>query len=82
MNPLLSFKKYVSGMLDLLIPHKVWLNFVTFTCFMVVCQDIVDNVGKDEILFFGPDEVTAEYMVEACKLAERRPSPSAPTAER
>jgi len=55
-NAFLAFQKYVSGLLDLLVPK----------------DDIVDNYGKEEILFLGPDEGTADYMEWAAKYAERR----------
>jgi len=58
-QPRLSFQKYVSGILDLIIPHK----------------DVVDNYGKPELLFFGPDEGTADYMEWAARYAERKGYP-------
>lgn len=45
-NPEIVFKKYVDALLDLLLPNK----------------EIVDYYGKQEILFLGPDEGTADYM--------------------
>lgn len=41
-----AFKKYINGLLDLLLPD----------------QSIVDDYGKEVILFLGPDEGTAEMM--------------------
>jgi glutamate dehydrogenase len=41
-----AFKKYINGLLDLLLPD----------------QDIVDHYGKEVILFLGPDEGTADMM--------------------
>jgi len=58
-NSFIAFQKYCSGMLDLLIAHK----------------DIVDNYGKEELLFFGPDEGTADYMEWAARYAERKGYP-------
>lgn len=52
----LAFKRYTSSMLDCVIPHP----------------DIVDNHGKPEALFFGPDEGTASYMEWATHYARRK----------
>ena len=41
-----AFKDYVDGILDVLIPH----------------EDVCDLFGQEEILFFGPDERTADLM--------------------
>ncbi len=54
-----AFKKYVSALLDLLAPS----------------QEIVDRLGKPEILFFGPDEGTADFMDWASQAAKRRGFP-------
>lgn len=51
-----AFKKYISGILDLLEQSP----------------EIVDRLGKQEILFFGPDEGTAEYMDWAAQTARKR----------
>ncbi|OGM03476.1 MAG: hypothetical protein A2008_04290 [Candidatus Wallbacteria bacterium GWC2_49_35] len=52
-----AFKKYIDGVLDLLLlPHK----------------EVVDYYGKEEILFLGPDENTAEVMLWACERAHQR----------
>ncbi len=40
------FRHYIDGLLDLLLPHP----------------EIVDLYGKEEILFLGPDEGTADLM--------------------
>ena len=40
------FHKYIDGLLDLLLP----------------CDELIDYYGKEEILFMGPDEGTAEFM--------------------
>ncbi len=54
-----AFKKYVSAMLDLLEESP----------------EIVDRLRKPEILFFGPDEGTAEFMDWASQAAKRRGFP-------
>ena len=41
-----AFKDYIDGILDVIIPH----------------EDVCDLYGQEEILFFGPDERTAELM--------------------
>ncbi len=41
-----AFKDYVDGLLDVILPH----------------DDVYDRYGKEEILFFGPDEGTADLM--------------------
>ncbi|MGD9345786.1 MAG: NAD-glutamate dehydrogenase, partial [Candidatus Aminicenantes bacterium] len=41
-----AFKKYINGLLDLLLPD----------------EDIIDHYGKEVILFLGPDEGTADMM--------------------
>lgn len=53
---LVAFKKYISSLLDLLEPSR----------------DIVDHYRKDEMLFFGPDEGTADFMDWASQAAKRR----------
>jgi glutamate dehydrogenase len=53
---LLAFQKYVSGLLDVIIPNDF----------------VVDNYGKEEILFLGPDEGSADFMEWAAKYAEKR----------
>ena len=35
-------------------------------------KEIVDHYGKEEILFFGPDENTADYMDWAANHAKAR----------
>ena len=54
-----AFKKYVSALLDLLQPSP----------------EIVDRLRQQEILFFGPDEGTAEFMDWASQAAKRRGFP-------
>ena len=51
-----AFQKYVDGLLDLLLPH----------------DSVKDYLGKEEILFLGPDEGTAEVMSWASNRAKRR----------
>ena len=51
-----AFEKYVDGLLDVILPHK----------------SIKDYSGKEEILFLGPDEGTAEVMNWASKRARER----------
>ncbi|GAA6024717.1 hypothetical protein JCM11491_005166 [Sporobolomyces phaffii] len=51
-SPQIVFQKFVDGILDLLLPGKT----------PGVKDKIVDLYGKEEILFFGPDEGTAGYM--------------------
>jgi glutamate dehydrogenase len=58
-TPFLAFQKYTSGLLDLIIPR----------------DDIIDNYGKEELLFLGPDEGTADYMEWAARYAAKREYP-------
>ncbi|KAI0824001.1 NAD-specific glutamate dehydrogenase [Trametes gibbosa] len=51
-NPKLCFEKYVDAVIDLLIPGKT----------PGIKERIVDLYGKPELLFFGPDEGTADLM--------------------
>ncbi|KAI0770618.1 NAD-dependent glutamate dehydrogenase [Fomes fomentarius] len=51
-NPKLCFEKYVDAMIDLLIPGQT----------PGIKEKLVDLYGKPELLFFGPDEGTAELM--------------------
>ncbi|KAL0089466.1 Glutamate/Leucine/Phenylalanine/Valine dehydrogenase-domain-containing protein [Phycomyces blakesleeanus] len=60
--PLVAFEKYVDSVLDLLIiGHTPGIK-----------EPLVDRLGKNEILFFGPDEGTAEYMDWASQHARKR----------
>jgi glutamate dehydrogenase len=52
----LAFQKYVDGLLDVLLPHKAVRN----------------RSGKEEILFLGPDEGTADLMHWASQRARER----------
>ncbi len=53
-RPEVAFKKYVNGLLDLLMPDA----------------SIVDYYGREAILFLGPDEGTAELMDWASRRAK------------
>ena len=55
------FEKYISGIMDLLLIEGN--------------QNIVDHYNKEEILFMGPDEGTADVMEWACQYARRRGYP-------
>ncbi|CAO3644517.1 unnamed protein product [Mucor hiemalis] len=59
---LVAFEKYVDSVLDLLIVGET----------VGIKEKLVDLTGKPEILFFGPDEGTAEYMDWASQHARRR----------
>lgn len=51
-NPRRCFEKYVDAILDLLIPGQT----------PGIKEHLVDLYGKPELLFFGPDEGTADMM--------------------
>jgi glutamate dehydrogenase len=51
-----AFRKYIDGLLDILLPS----------------DEMVDFYGKEEILFLGPDEGTADYMDWASQHARSR----------
>ncbi|ORX53127.1 NAD-dependent glutamate dehydrogenase [Hesseltinella vesiculosa] len=61
-KPLVAFEKYVDSILDLLIQGET----------PGIKEKLVDLTGKPEILFFGPDEGTADYMDWASQHARRR----------
>ncbi|KAJ3329151.1 NAD-dependent glutamate dehydrogenase [Blyttiomyces sp. JEL0837] len=61
-KPKVAFEKYVDAMLDLLIPGQS----------PGIKEKIIDNYGRPEILFFGPDEGTADYMDWASQHARKR----------
>ncbi|KAI9356984.1 Glutamate/Leucine/Phenylalanine/Valine dehydrogenase-domain-containing protein [Zopfochytrium polystomum] len=61
-KPKVAFDKYVDAMLDLLIPGES----------PGIKERIVDLYGRPEILFFGPDEGTADYMDWASQHARKR----------
>ncbi|MFW6160850.1 MAG: NAD-glutamate dehydrogenase domain-containing protein, partial [Acidobacteriota bacterium] len=54
-----AFKKYIHGLLDLLLPS----------------EDIIDGYGLEVILFLGPDEGTADLMAWASECARKRNYP-------
>ncbi|KAJ7444126.1 NAD-specific glutamate dehydrogenase [Mycena galericulata] len=51
-SPRLCFEKYVDSIVDLLIPGQS----------PVIKERLVDLYGKPELMFFGPDEGTADMM--------------------
>lgn len=53
---LIAFNKYIDALLDLLLPNN----------------EIVDFLGKEEIIYCGPDEGTAHYMDSAALHAKER----------
>lgn len=55
-NAKLAFQKWVSGVLDLMVPKA----------------GVHDMYGKEELIFLGPDEGTADYMYWAAEYAHRR----------
>ena len=55
-RPRIAFEKYIDSIMDIILPNK----------------EIVDHYGKEEILFFGPDENTADYMDWAANHAKAR----------
>ncbi|KAJ3367531.1 NAD-dependent glutamate dehydrogenase [Allomyces arbusculus] len=61
-KPRVAFEKYVDAMLDLLIAGQS----------PGIKEKIVDLFGKPEILFFGPDEGTADFMDWASQHARQR----------
>lgn len=61
-KPRVAFEKYVDAMLDLLVLGES----------PGIKEKIVDLYGKPEILFFGPDEGTADMMDWASQHARRR----------
>lgn len=64
-EPSRCFEKYVDSILDLLVqPTSSGAK-----------QPIVDFVGKEEILFFGPDEGTADLMDWGAEHARKRGAP-------
>jgi len=54
----LAFQKYVSGLLDIIIPQSN--------------NGMVDRYGKEELIFLGPDEGTADFMQWAALYAGKR----------
>ncbi|KAG8935801.1 NAD-dependent glutamate dehydrogenase [Tulasnella sp. 419] len=64
-SPRLCFEKYVDAVIDLLIPGSS----------PGIKEPIVDLYGKPELLFFGPDEGTADMMDWAALHARSRGAP-------
>ncbi|KAJ1665010.1 NAD-dependent glutamate dehydrogenase [Coemansia sp. RSA 1813] len=60
-----AFEKYVDAMLDLLLTGQS----------PGIKDPLVDRLGRNEILFFGPDEGTAGYMDWASQHARKRGAP-------
>lgn len=55
-NQFVAFQKYVSGLLDVIIPNN----------------EVLDNYGREELLFLGPDEGTADFMEWAARYSAKR----------
>ncbi|KAJ2585228.1 NAD-dependent glutamate dehydrogenase, partial [Coemansia sp. RSA 1797] len=64
-KPFVAFEKYVDAMLDLLLTGET----------PGIKNRLVDRLGHNEILFFGPDEGTAGYMDWASQHARKRGAP-------
>lgn len=64
-NAKLCFEKYVDAIIDLLIKGET----------PGVKEEIVDLYGNEEILFFGPDEGTADFMDWGAEHARARGAP-------
>ncbi|BGP01728.1 NAD-dependent glutamate dehydrogenase [Rhodotorula toruloides] len=64
-NPQTCFCKFVDSIFDLLLPGRT----------PGVKDKIIDLYGKEEILFFGPDEGTANYMAWVADHARARGAP-------
>ncbi|KAI8325923.1 NAD-dependent glutamate dehydrogenase [Martensiomyces pterosporus] len=60
-----AFEKYVDAILDLLLTGQS----------PGIKDRLVDRLGRNEILFFGPDEGTAGYMDWASQYARKRGAP-------
>lgn len=60
-----AFEKYIDSILDLLLPAKT----------PGIKNPIVDLYGKEEIVFMGPDENTADLVDWATKHAQERGAP-------
>src|SRR5690606_29319141 len=60
-NKMLSFQKYVAGLMDLIVPKPE--------------DKIVDHYGKEELLFLGPDEGSADFMRWAAEYSQKRDYP-------
>lgn len=64
-DPKIAFEKYVDAIIDILLKGQT----------PGVKEEIVDLLGKEEILFLGPDEGTANYMDWAAEHARARGAP-------
>jgi glutamate dehydrogenase len=64
-DPKLAFETYVDAICDILIKGET----------PGVKEEIVDLLGKEEILFLGPDEGTADYMDWGAEHARARGAP-------
>ncbi|KAJ1939678.1 NAD-dependent glutamate dehydrogenase, partial [Linderina macrospora] len=64
-RPFVAFEKYVDAILDLLLTGQS----------PGIKDRLVDRLGREEILFFGPDEGTAGYMDWASQHARKRGAP-------
>ncbi|KAI9501271.1 Glutamate/Leucine/Phenylalanine/Valine dehydrogenase-domain-containing protein [Coemansia spiralis] len=64
-KPFVAFEKYVDAVLDLLLTGES----------PGIKNRLVDRLGRNEILFFGPDEGTAGYMDWASQHARKRGAP-------
>ncbi|KAI9470231.1 Glutamate/Leucine/Phenylalanine/Valine dehydrogenase-domain-containing protein [Coemansia mojavensis] len=64
-RPFVAFEKYVDSILDLLLTGET----------PGIKNKLVDRLGRNEILFFGPDEGTAGYMDWASQHARKRGAP-------
>ena len=64
-DPLLAFEKYIDALLDLLLVGQT----------PGVKEELVDRLGREEILFLGPDEGTAGYMDWCANHARERGAP-------
>jgi glutamate dehydrogenase len=71
----LAFQKYVSGLLDIIIPGAAAppKQRVAGAAKLGDAPDtFVDKYGKEEILFLGPDEGSADFMEWAARYAAKR----------
>lgn len=58
----IAFEKYIDSMIDLIVEGDS----------PGIKEKLVDLYGKNEIIFFGPDEGSAEFMDMACQHAKAR----------
>jgi len=68
------FGKYVMAVLDVILPKRVEVSEPRFADEVLAPGDsaIVDRHRQEEVLFFGPDENTADFMSWASQLAKTR----------